>query len=603
MRSDPVAHLVDSNFRLGRRDKGRLRAFALLGVSVAALLALPAQHIGADPPVGYYGSADTSSASALRTSLHEIIDDHQRLPYTSTALDTWDVLEEADEDPLDAGSIVDVYLNQSFAKNGGGGGGYIREHAWPKSYGFPVDGSLNYPYTDCHHLFLSDESYNSSRSNKPYDQCDASCTERPTVAGTGGGYPGASNWTTTGKWETWVGRRGDVARALFYTDVRYEGGLHGGSGAAEPDLVLTEDLAQVVTSGSNVSLAYMGRLSVLLQWHAADPVDDVERARNDAVFAHQQNRNPFIDHPEWVACVFAASCSGGPAAPTGLVVQVQGGGAQLDWQDNAEPDLAGYHVRRALSPGGGYQQRNTSLLTTSEFFDSPLQLGSTYDYTVSAVNSLGSESSQSAVVSVTHGPSPWINEIHYDNAGADSQEGFEIAGLAGTSLTGWQVVAYNGSGGTVMASLALAGVLPDAGDGFGFAWFDMAPLQNGPADGLALVDPSGAVVEFLSWEGVVTPGEGPALGIASTDIGSSEGSGTALGDSLQRVGTGGAGADFSWTAPAAHTRAAVNTEQVLVLALGVPSLSPVALLGLAGLLLAAAAPRVRRAARGRRSRP
>ena len=603
MRSDFVVHLVDSNFRLGRRDKGRLRAFALLGVSVAALLALPAQHIGADPPVGYYGSADTSSASALRTSLHEIIDDHQRLPYTSTALDTWDVLEEADEDPLDAGSIVDVYLNQSFAKNGGGGGGYIREHAWPKSYGFPVDGSLNYPYTDCHHLFLSDESYNSSRSNKPYDQCDASCTERPTVAGTGGGYPGASNWTTTGKWETWVGRRGDVARALFYSDVRYEGGLHGGSGAAEPDLVLAEDLAQVVTSGSNVSLAYMGRLSVLLQWHAADPVDDVERARNDAVFAHQQNRNPFIDHPEWVACVFAASCSGGPAAPTGLVVQVQGGGAQLDWQDNAEPDLAGYHVRRALSPGGSSQQRNISLLTTSEFFDSPLQLGSTYDYTVSAVNSLGSESSQSAVVSVTHGPSPWINEIHYDNAGADSQEGFEIAGLAGTSLTGWQVVAYNGSGGTVMASLALAGVLPDAGDGFGFAWFDMAPLQNGPADGLALVDPSGAVVEFLSWEGVVTPGEGPALGIASTDIGSSEGSGTALGDSLQRVGTGGAGADFSWTAPAAHTRAAVNNEQVLVLALGVPSLSPVALLGLAGLLLAAAAPRVRRAARGRRSRP
>ena len=155
----------------------------------------------------------------------------------------------------------------------------------------------------------------------------------------------------------------------------------------------------------------------------------------------------------------------------------------------------------------------------------------------------------------------------------------------------------------VVASRALAGVLPAAGDGFGCAWFDMAPLQNGPADGLALVDPSGAVVEFLSWEGVVTPGEGPALGIASTDIGSSEGSSTALGDSLQRVGTGGAGADFSWAAPAAHTRAAVNTGQVLVLAVGVPSLSPVALLGLAGLLLAAAAPRVRRAARGRRSRP
>ena len=602
MRSDPVAHLVDSNFRPGRRAWRSLRALALLGVSVAALLGLFAQPIGADPPVGYYGSADTSSASALRTSLHEIIDDHQRLPYTSTALDTWDVLEEADEDPSDTGSIVDVYLNQSFAKNGGGGGGYNREHAWPKSYGFPVDGSLNYPYTDCHHLFLSDESYNSSRSNKPYDQCDASCTERPTVAGTGGGYPGASNWTTTGKWETWVGRRGDVARALFYSDVRYEGGLHGGSGAAEPDLVLTEDLAQVVTSGSNVSLAYMGRLSVLLQWHLDDPVDDLERARNDAIYAHQQNRNPFIDHPEWVACVFQATCSGAPAAPTGLVAELQGGGVQLDWQDNGEPDLAGYHVWRALSPGGSYQQRNISLLASSEFFDSPLQLGSTYDYTVTAVDSLEATSTQSAVVSVTNGPPPWINEIHYDNTGADSQEGFEIAGVAGTSLAGWQVVSYNGSGGTVVASLGLGGVLPDAGDGFGFLWFDMTPLQNGPADALALVDPSGAVVEFLSWEGVLTPGEGPALGMGSTDIGQSESSSTALGDSLQRVGTGGAGADFSWAAPAAHTRAAVNTGQVLVLAVGVPALSPVALLGLAGLLVAGGSAQFRRRVRRKRSR-
>ncbi|MFP8876904.1 MAG: endonuclease, partial [Myxococcota bacterium] len=550
MRSHFVVHLADSNFRSGRRGGGSLRALTLVGAAVTMVIGMLAQEVRAAPPAGYYASADASNANALRTSLHEIIDDHQRLPYTSSAADTWDVLEEADQDPSDAGAIVDVYLNQSFLKNGGGGGGYNREHAWPKSYGFPADGSANYPYTDCHHLFLSDESYNSSRSNKPYDQCDASCTERPTVAGTGGGYPGASNWTTTGKWETWVGRRGDVARALLYMDVRYEGGLHGGSGAAEPDLVLTEDLAQVVTSGSNVSLAYMGRLSVLLQWHLDDPVDDVERARNDAIYAHQQNRNPFIDYPEWVACVFEANCSGGPSPPTGLVAQLQGGGAQLDWQDNGESDLAGYHVWRALSPGGSYQQRNTSLLTSSEFFDSPLQLGSLYDYTVTAVNSLGAASPQSAVVSVSNGPSPWINEIHYDNAGADSQEGFEIAGLAGTSLAGWQVVAYNGSGGTVVLSLGLNGVLLDAGHGFGFLWFGMTPLQNGPADGLALVDPVGAVVEFLSWEGVLTPGEGPALGIGSTDIGHSEGSSTALGDSLQRVGTGGAGADFSWAAPA-----------------------------------------------------
>jgi len=602
MRLYPVLFQLFATFRPGIDGRRPSRARAIFGVVLAAVAGLSAPAARAVEPARYYADVDPYGASALRNSLHEVIDDHQRFSYTSTALDTWDVLEEADEDPLDAGSIVDVYRNQSFPKNGGGGGGYNREHAWPKSYGFPLDGSQNYPYTDCHHLFLSDESYNSSRNNKPYDQCDASCDERPTVAGTGGGYPGASNWTTVGKWETWVGRRGDVARSLFYMGVRYAGGLHGGTGAAEPDLVLTDDLTQVVTSGTNVSLAYMGRLSVLLQWHLDDPVDDVERARNDAIYAHQQNRNPFIDHPQWVACVFGGSCVGLLAAPTGLVAQLQAGGVQLDWQDNGEPDLAGYYVWRASSPGGNFEQRNPSPLGASEFFDSPLLQGTSYRYAVSAVNSLGDESPRSAVLAVSPGPPPWLNEIHYDNAGADSQEGFEIAGLAGTSLQGWQAVAYNGSGGVVLETLALSGTLLDAGDGFGFLWFDLVPLQNGPADGLALVDPDGVVVEFLSWEGEVTASAGPALGLGSSDIGPSEGSGTPVGHSLQRVGTGGSAAEFSWAAPAAQTHGAVNTGQVTLLSVLLPSGSIAVRAGLVVLLLAGAAARFRRTGRGRKSR-
>ena len=121
----------------------------------------------AEPPADYYGTADSTSSTTLRQTLHAIIDDHTRHPYTSSATDTWDILENADQDPTDSNNILDVYRNSSISKQGGGNSFYNREHTWPKSYGFPNDKSSNYPYTDCHMLFLSDSGYNSSRSNKP----------------------------------------------------------------------------------------------------------------------------------------------------------------------------------------------------------------------------------------------------------------------------------------------------------------------------------------------------------------------------------------------------------------------------------------------------
>ena len=156
----------------------------------------------ADPDPGYYDNVDTSTSQTLRASLHEIIDDHTRFPYTSSETDTWDVLEIADEDRQNPSNIVSIYRNASFLKRGGGNDFYNREHTWPRSYGFPDNGpQLNYPFTDMHHLFLADSDYNFYRSNMPYDNCDASCWEYETVTnddrgGAGGGYPGDSNWAT-----------------------------------------------------------------------------------------------------------------------------------------------------------------------------------------------------------------------------------------------------------------------------------------------------------------------------------------------------------------------------------------------------------------------
>ena len=290
---------------------------------LAALLVSSALGL-AQIPAGYYNSIDTTNGTTLRSSIHARIKDHTKIPYTASSTDTWDVLESADQNPANAGQILDLYKNQALAKQGGGNTLYNREHTWPNSYGFPNDGADNYPYSDCHHLFLCDITWNADRGNKPYRSCSSGCTEEVTVAtnGTGGGsgaYPGNSNWTssspTLGSWETWKDRRGDVARALFYLDVRYAGGVHGITGAPEPDLILTDNTALISNgaTGNNESVAYMGLLSQLLVWNRQDPPDDKERHRNDVVYSFQGNRNPFIDHPEWVDCIFAGTCAPGIA--------------------------------------------------------------------------------------------------------------------------------------------------------------------------------------------------------------------------------------------------------------------------------------------------
>ncbi len=155
----------------------------------------------------------------------------------------------------------------------------------------------------------------------------------------------------------------------------------------------------------------------------------------------------------------------------------------------------------------------------------------------------------------------FINEIHYDNAGADSGEGFEVAGPAGTDLSSWSVALYNGNGGARYSTVALSGTIPDLGGGFGVLAFSHSGIQNGAPDGLALIDDTGAVAQFLSYEGSFTASGGPADGLTSTDIGVSEPGSTPVGDSLQLTGSGTGYGDFSWAAPQPNTFGAVNTGQ------------------------------------------
>jgi hypothetical protein len=164
-------------------------------------------------------------------------------------------------------------------------------------------------------------------------------------------------------------------------------------------------------------------------------------------------------------------------------------------------------------------------------------------------------------ISISHATtSVFINEIHYDNAGTDTGEGVEIAGPAGTDLSSWSLLFYNGATDSVYGSNRLSGLIPDQESGNGTVSFALSPIQNGPTDAIALVQ----VWEFLSYEGTVTAASGVASGLTSTDIGVSESSSTPVGDSLRLAGTGNSSQDFTWTGPISNTFGAVNTGQTFV---------------------------------------
>ncbi|QNE78868.1 ribonuclease [Streptomyces finlayi] len=224
----------------------------------------------------YYQDALGKTGPALESALHTIISDQTRLSYSQV----WDALKDTDEDPTDSSKVILLYTGRSQAKseNGGDSDQWNREHVWAKSHG--DFGTATGPGTDIHHLRPEDVSVNSTRGNKDFDNGGSQLGEAP------------GNYTDSDSFEPRDAVKGDVARMILYMAVRYEGD------DSFSDLEPNESV-------DNGSAPYIGRLSVLKQWNQEDPPDSFEQRRNDVVFdRYQHNRNPFIDHPEWVEAIW-----------------------------------------------------------------------------------------------------------------------------------------------------------------------------------------------------------------------------------------------------------------------------------------------------------
>jgi hypothetical protein len=160
----------------------------------------------------------------------------------------------------------------------------------------------------------------------------------------------------------------------------------------------------------------------------------------------------------------------------------------------------------------------------------------------------------------------WINEIHYDNSGSDTNEGVEIVIKNTTTypLSYWTIVLYNGNNSSSYRTIDFTTpTSKSTSNDYTIAWKTNSPIQNGAPDGLALVYNSSTVVHFLSYEGSFTASGGAADGLTSTDISVSETSSTTSGYSLQISGSGYQYSDFTWQSAAAATAGNINTGQTL----------------------------------------
>ncbi|GAA1646365.1 endonuclease [Actinoplanes couchii] len=225
----------------------------------------------------YYANAIGKTGTSLKSSLHTIISTGvTKLSYDGV----WTALKVTDQDPSNSSNVRLFYSNISRSKtlNGGDSGDWNREHVWAQSHGDFGTGAG--PGTDLHHLRPEDVAVNALRGNLDFDNGGSA------ASGATGNYYDSDSW------EPRAAIKGDVARMLFYMAVRYS----GDDGFADLELNNTT---------GNGSVPYMGKLSTLKAWHNADPPDATEKARNQTIYAtYQKNRNPFIDHPEWVASIW-----------------------------------------------------------------------------------------------------------------------------------------------------------------------------------------------------------------------------------------------------------------------------------------------------------
>jgi len=332
-----------------------------------AVMLLTAATALADAPTNYYNNAMGKSDEALMTALKNIIYSHTALSYSGL----WNAFKTIDTD--DQGYIIDMYSDYRYlpsehgASASGIGEGYNREHSFPKSW-FDDDTPM---YTDLFHIYPTDISVNSQRSNYPFGVCENG-TRIKTGNYTAKGRRGTSTYSGYSGivFEPDDEYKGDFARSYFYMVTCYKDQLPSWPGSAQLDYSTNKYKAFSTWS-----------INLLMEWHRLDPVSDKETKRNDAVYSLQGNRNPFIDHPELAEYIWGnmqgQSWNGSESVDPAITAPADGATLDMGTTTVGEPITLTVTVK-----GEGLSQALTMSMSDNEYF-----YVSNSTFTASAVNS------------------------------------------------------------------------------------------------------------------------------------------------------------------------------------------------------------------------
>lgn len=316
-------------------------------------------------PAGYYTPADGLTCQPLKTALKTIISSGYNnigydglwtaYQYTDLKPSTnliWDIYTD-DNNPAVPETFNFVFGTDQCGNYSGEGSCYNREHTTPKSW----FNDASPMYSDIMQLLPTDGYVNNARGNFPYGEvtnANYTSIDNQSKRGTG------NNFGYTGTvFQPFAAFRGDVARISLYMATRYEDQIISQNWAGN-----AEAAPAMLTAGEEGFDAARRRLQVyntwylrtMFKWMSEDPVSQKEIDRNNAIYyqSGQQNRNPFVDRPEYAALIW--ECTGIlPVTITDFVAQKQNESVLLKWYATMETNFKTYEIERSLDANGYYK--------------------------------------------------------------------------------------------------------------------------------------------------------------------------------------------------------------------------------------------------------